>query len=231
MAREALRCDICVVRGRAACAALDDVQRRELAKLGHHRRLKRGETLFAAGDDNALTATLTSGVLKVSRFDEDGTEHILSLIHPAGFAGELFAPVAHHDVVAVTDCELCVFPRGEYERALERFPVLGQALLRRSSQDLLEARIMLAAVTSRTAMQRVADFLLTIAQAANDTECHPATEFDLVLSRGEIASLLGLTIETVSRQLTRLEKGGVIERDGARGIRLTDAARLQGLAS
>lgn len=90
---------------------------------------------------------------------------------------------------------------------------------------------MLAAVTSRTAMQRVAGFLLAIAQAANDTECHPAAEFDLVLSRGEIASLLGLTIETVSRQLTRLEKEGVIERNGARGIRLTDAARLQGLAS
>lgn len=231
MAREALRCDVCAVRGLAACAALDDAQRRELAKLGHHRRLKRGETLFASGDDNALTATLTSGVLKVSRFDEDGTEHILSLIHPAGFAGELFAPVAHHDVVAVTDCELCVFPRGDYERALERFPALGRALLRRSSQDLLEARTMLAAVTSRTAMQRVAGFLLAIAQAANDTECHPAAEFDLVLSRGEIASLLGLTIETVSRQLTRLEKDGVIERNGARGIRLTDAARLQGLAS
>jgi len=231
MARESLRCDVCTVRDRAACAALDPDQRRELARLGHHRTLKRGETLFAAGDENALSATLTKGALKVSSFDEDGTEHILSLIHPAGFAGELFVPQAHHDIAALTDCELCVFPREQYEKALQRFPELGRALLRRSSQDLLETRLLLAAVTSRTAGQRVAGFLLAMARAANDAECHPAIEFDMVLTRGEVASLLGLTIETVSRQLTKLEKGGVIRRRGARGILLLDAARLGKLAS
>lgn len=231
MAREALRCDICAVRGRAACSALSEEQRRELARLGHHRSLRRGETLFTAGGDNALTATLTKGVLKVSSVDEDGTEHIVSLIHPAGFTGELFSPVAHHDVVAVSDCELCVFPRAEYERAIERFPVLGLALLRRSGATLEETRNLLAAVTRRTSLQRVASFLLALARAANDTECHPAHQFDLVLTRGEIASLLGLTIETVSRQLTRLERDQVIRRNGARGIELLDAARLGKLAS
>jgi CRP/FNR family transcriptional regulator len=231
MLRKSLHCDTCAVRGRAACAALSDSERAELALLGHHRTLERGETLFAAGDDNELCATLISGVLKVGNVDPDGTEHIVSLIHPAGFAGELFAPSAHHDVVALTASELCVFPRPQYERALQRFPDLGRALLRRSSQDLMESRALLAAVTGRTAQQRVAGFLMGLARAANDTECHPAAEFDLVLTRGEIASLLGLTIETVSRQLTKLEKDGVIRRKGARGIQLEDAARLGKLAS
>ena len=231
MARQSLRCDLCAVRDRAACAALDERERTELATLGHHRRLKRGETMFSAGDDNSLCATLVSGVLKVSSFDEDGTEHIVSLIHPAGFAGELFAPAANHNMIALTECELCVFPRGQYEQALERFPALGRALLRRSASDLEETRALLAAVTGRTALQRVAGFLLGLARAANDVACHPAAEFDLVLTRGEIASLLGLTIETVSRQLTRLEKDGVIRRKGARGIELVDAARLGTLAS
>src|SRR5690349_4288261 len=231
MARESLRCDVCAVRDRAACAALDPGQRRDLAKLGHHRTLKRGETLFAAGDDNALTATLTKGVLKVSSFDEDGTEHILSLIHPAGFAGELFAARAHHDIIALTDCELCVFPRPEYEGALERFPELARAMLRRSTQDLVETRSLLASVTSRSAIQRVAAFLLDMGRAANEAECHPAIDFDMILTRGEIASLLGLTIETVSRQLTKLEMEGVIRRKGARSILLLDAGRLAALAS
>ena len=231
MPRESLRCETCAVRTRAACAALDEQERRELATLGHHRRLQRGETLFASGDDNLQCATLVKGVLKVSSFEDDGTEHIVSLIHPAGFAGELFAPAANHDVVALTDVELCVFPRGQYEQALERFPELGRALLRRSSQELAETRRLLAAVTGRSATQRVAGFLMALARAANDVECHPARRFDLVLTRGEMASLLGLTIETVSRTLTRLEKDGVIEREGARGILLKDAARLGKLAS
>jgi CRP/FNR family transcriptional regulator len=231
MARESLRCDVCAVRDRAACAALDAAERRELAKLGHHRMLARGETLFAAGDANASCATLIKGVLKVSSFGQDGTEHILSLIHPAGFAGELFAPTEHHDVIALTNCELCMFPTPQYEAAIRRFPELSRAMLRRSSQDLLEARSLLAAVTRRTAMQRVAGFLLAMAEAANDKECHPARQFDLVLTRGEVASLLGLTIETVSRQLTRLEKDGVIRRKGVRGIRIEDAPRLGKLAN
>jgi CRP/FNR family transcriptional regulator len=103
-------------------------------------------------------------------------------------------------------------------------------MLRRSTQDLTETRSMLAAVTRRTAGQRVAGFLLAMARAANDTECHPSFDFDMVLTRGEIASLLGLTIETVSRQLTRLEREGVIRRKGARGILLLDAERLERLS-
>lgn len=210
---------------------MDPGQRQELASLGHRRQLKRGETLFAAGDDSALCVTLTAGVLKVCSFDEDGTEHILSLIHPAGFAGELFSPVAHRDVIALTECELCVFPRAQYERAIERFPALGRALLRRSGEALEESRNLLAAITRRSATQRVAGFLLALARSANDTECHPASHFDLVLTRGEIASLLGLTIETVSRSLTKLERDGVIRREGARGIELLDAARLGTVAA
>jgi len=231
MPREQLSCHTCPVREIAACAALDPVERDELARLGHHRTLRRGETLLAAGEDNVLSATLIKGVLKVASFDSDGTERILSLIHPAGFAGELFAPASHHNVVALTDSELCVFPRREYERALERFPALGRALLRRSSNDLLESRALLAAVTGRTAAQRLAAFLLALARAASPHHRQPASRFDLVLTRGEIAALLGVTIETVSRQLTKLEKDRVIRRERARGIRVEDAARLATLAS
>lgn len=231
MRREKLACDTCAVRNRAACAALDEKERAELARLGHRRTLKRGEIVFAAGDRSAVCATLTKGVLKVANFDPDGTEHIVALIHPAGFVGELFAPATNHDVVALTDCELCVFPREEYERAIVRFPELGRALLRGSSSALAESRALLAAVTGRNATQRVAGLISSLSHAASEAECHPASDVDLVLSRGEIASMLGLTIETVSRQFTKLEKDGVISRNGLRGIRITDAAHLGRLAA
>lgn len=231
MARRSLACDVCSVRDRAACAMLDPADRRELSKLGLHVELKRGETLFSSGEVNDRSATLINGVLKLSRFDEDGTEHIVSLIHPSGFVGELFSPIAHHEVIALTDCELCVFPRTEYENALQRFPELARALLRRSSRDLLDTRSLLASVTSRTATQRVSGLVLALARAASDSECHPAPEFDLILTRGEMASLLGLTIETVSRQVTGLEKAGLIRRKGGRGIVIENAPGLESLAS
>ena len=231
MAGASLTCAACPVRDRAACSALDEEQRTELARLGSHRALHRGETLFAAGDDNAICATLISGALKISSFDEDGTEHILSLVHPAGFVGEMFSPLARHDVIALTDSQLCLFTRDRYEAAASRFPALGQALLRRASEDLFESRALMALMTGRTSRQRIAGFLMAMANAASDSPCHPAGSFNLMLTRGEIASLLGLTIETVSRQITGLERDGLINRTGLRGIELIDAARLGRLAS
>lgn len=229
-AHDRLGCESCPVRDRAACSALSLGERSELARMGRGRSLERGETLFSSGDEELACATLISGALKISSFGEDGTERLLSLVHPAGFVGEMFSPIAHHDVVALTDSRLCVFPAEEYRRAVERFPALGRALLRRSAEDLFESRALIDLMGRRTARQKVAGFLMAMARAASDSPCHPARDFDLPLTRGEMASLLGISIETVSRQLTEMERDGVIRREGARGIGLADAARLGTLA-
>ena len=221
-----LNCNACPVRHRAACSVLSEGEREALAKSGRDRKLKRGELLFAAGDENAACATLLKGALKVTSVDENGTERILALVHPAGFIGELFAPFAHHDVVALTDSELCVFPRSEMGRAVELHPQLAQALLRRSQEELLQSRELLALSGRRSASAKVAGFLLGLAEAASDSSCHAAKAFELPLTRGEIAGMLGLTIETVSRARTRFERDGLIPRKGARGIELVDPARL-----
>ena len=231
MAANALACATCPVRDRAACAALSDEEREELARLGQHRTLDRGETLFAAGDDSFACATLISGALKISSFGEDGTERILSLVHPSGFVGEMFAPVARHDVIALTPSRLCVFGRKDYERAVERLPALSRALLRRSAEDLFETRAIIDLMSRRSAKQKVAGFLLAMGRAASDSPCHAEQLFELPLSREEIAGVLGLTIETVSRQLGSLEKDRVLAREGRRGIRLLDPGRLEALAA
>ena len=230
MAANPLACASCPVRDRAACAALSEAERNELGRLGKHLTLRRGDTLFATGDEGFACATLISGALKITSFGEDGTERILSLVHPAGFVGEMFSPVARHDVVALTESKLCVFGRADYERAVDRFPALGRALLRRSAEDLFESRSIIDLMSRRKASQKVAGFLLAMARAASDSPCHAMERFDLPLSREEMAGILGITIETASRQLGRLETDGMIERDGRRGIRLLDPARLEAMA-
>jgi CRP/FNR family transcriptional regulator len=225
------QCATCPVRDRAACAALDEDERAQLARMGRRRRVAKGETVFAAGDESDRCATLIRGALKIAAHGADGTERILSLVHPAGFVGEMFAPVAHHDVIALTDSELCEFGRADYEKAIDRFPALAKALLRRSAEDLFEARSLVELQARRGARGRVAGLLLAIARAASHSPCHLAERFELPLSRGEIAGVLGITIETVSRQLTALERDGVIERQGARGIVVRAPARLEKQAS
>ena len=231
MAANPLACSTCPVRDRAACSALTEDERDELGRLGKHVTVRRGQTLFGAGDESAACATLISGALKISSFGEDGTERILSLVHPAGFVGEMFSPIARHDVIALTDSRLCVFGQQDYGRAVERFPALGRALLRRSAEDLFESRSIIDLMSRRSARQKVGGFLLAMARAASESPCHEVASFDLPLSRAEMAGLLGLTIETVSRQIGSLEKERVIAREGRRGIRLLDPRRLEALAA
>lgn len=188
----AIACETCPVRDSAACSVLSDEERDELAKAGRTRTLSRGEILFAAGDEDTACATLVSGALKITAYDEDGNERILALIHPTGFVGKMFAPFPAHDVVALTDSQLCVFAKADMARALEQHPSLSRALLHRSQEDLHLARKLLALGSGFGATEQVSKLVLALAQAASESPCHPRLKFDLPLTRGEMASMLGV---------------------------------------
>ncbi|NVE94510.1 Crp/Fnr family transcriptional regulator [Altererythrobacter lutimaris] len=225
-----LACAECPVRESAACAVLTAEERAALAAAGRTRVLKRGELLFAAGDEDTACATLVTGALKVVAYDVDGNEQILALVHPSGFIGEMFTPFAQHDVVALTESQLCTFAKVDMERAVLDHPALAVALFRRSQEDLHSARSMLELTARASAEARLAALIHDFAQAASDSPCHLAAKFDLPLTRGEMANMLGLTIETVSRKLGELEDMGAILRNGKRGIELVDPALLQSLS-
>lgn len=220
-------CADCPVRDQAVCSALDTHELAELSAIGRHRRYARGETILAAGDDSIACATLVSGAVKLSAIDAEGTERIVGLVHPAGLLGQLFAPQVDHHATALADSELCLFPRAGFEALMVRHPALTRAILDRTLRELSAARSLVDLIGRGRAELRVAGLLLAMARAASPSPCHYAGHIELPLTRGEMASMLGLTIETVSRVLTRFEKSGLIERKGARGLDIRDAPQLE----
>ena len=114
---------------------------------------------------------------------------------------------------------------------MDEYPALARALLRRAQEDLHASRSLLALAGKSDAQAQVAGLIMGFAQAASDSPCHPAQKFELPLSRADCANMLGLTIETVSRKITALEKMGAIVRTGKRGIELVDPAQLSDLAA
>lgn len=225
-----ISCTICPVADRAVCSVLSEQDRAELARLGTQRRYARGETIVAAGDANHVCITLTHGAAKLSSIDRDGTERIVALVHPAGMAGQLFAPSASLHVTALTDSQACLFPADRFAALTRERPELAQRLLAEMSRELDESRHLIDLISRRQAKGRVAALIRAFARAASPAPCHGADAFDLPLTRGEMAQLLGLTIETVSRTLTALEAGGMIERRGSHGIAIRDPAGLEALA-
>lgn len=223
-------CADCVVRDQSLCGSLTDSELTTLNRIGRSRRLERGETLVWAGDDALVCANLLTGVLKLSASTADGREQIVGLLYPADFVGRPFADEAEHTITALTDVELCVFPRRGFEAALENHVAMERMLLRRTLAALDEARARMLMLGRKTAEEKVATFLLDIAQHLARKSCARVLEFDLPVTRAQIADVLGLTIETVSRQLTKLKRDGLIDLPSGRRVAIRDTAALQARA-
>ncbi|MEG3175783.1 helix-turn-helix domain-containing protein [Sphingomonas sp. RB3P16] len=185
-----------------------------------------------AGADSRICANLLSGVLKVSASTSDGREQIVGLHFPSEFVGRPYADTAHFTVSALTESELCIFPRARFEQVLASNVELERQLLQRTFAALDATRARMLILSRNTASEKVAGFILAMADRARGisdsraTPDGPAT-FDLPLTRGQIADVLGLTIETVSRQLTKLKTAGVLALPGARGVTIRDPAALR----
>lgn len=231
MATDPLGCDDCPVRDLAVCAGLGEVERHALARLGRRRSFARGETVFLAGEDNLACATLVSGALKLSRIDSEGVERTVALIHPAGFLARLFATAIDCTATALTETEMCLFPRDVIEREMRTHPGFMERVLRATVEQLDDSRALIDLIGRRDAKARVAGLLLVFLAGCCDGAPADGTRIELPLTRGEMASLLGLTIETVSRQLTALEAAGAIRRVGLRHIVVPQIATLRAAAN
>ncbi|MDH7640432.1 Crp/Fnr family transcriptional regulator [Sphingomonas oryzagri] len=226
-------CEGCAVRDVALCGSLDDSGLADLNRIGRRRRVGCGETIAWAGEESRSCANILSGLFKLSASTADGREQTVGLLYPADFVGRPYAPRTDYNVTALSEAEICVFPRPAFEETLERHNELERELLRRTLTTLDEARGRQLMLARQSAEERIARFLLDMAKkmgGARPTPGGPQT-FDLPLSRGAIADVLGLTIETVSRQMTRLKAAGIIALPGGRAVTILRRADLQGLAA
>jgi CRP/FNR family transcriptional regulator len=220
------RCNGCCALQSGICSTLTAEELERLSVLGHTRALQPGQALLWESAEAAVVANIKSGVVKLTTLSGEGREQIVGLAYPGQFIGRPFADRSVYSAVAIGPVELCLFSKPEFERFLETHPSLALDLLRRTLDDLDDARRLMLLLGRGSAEQRVATLLLSLAR-----QCGADGAFDLPLGRQQMADVLGLTIETVSRQLTNLKRGGVIALSGRRGVALTRADRLEALAA
>ncbi len=204
---------------------MTDTELGALADIGRRRMIPKGQVVVWEGDKASICANLVSGVLKLSSGTDDGREQIVGLLFPGDFVGELFVDEAQVTVTALSDADLCFYSRDRFEQVLDRHAALERLLLKRTMDSLNEARARLLVLGRRTAEEKVAGFLIEMSDRLSENG-EPAREFDLPLARGEIADVLGLTIETVSRQFTKMKADGLIALPHGRRVAVEDRRRL-----
>lgn len=226
------RCAVCDVRDMGLCGAADIDDLSALSAIGRRRALAAGHVLTWAGDDNVLCANVVSGILKVTASTANGREQIVGLVFAGDFVGQLFEETSSLTVTALVDSELCVYPRERFERVMTEVSAIERTLLRRTLASLNDARERMLTLGKRGAQERVAGFLLDLVDRTAVPTADGAIRIDVPVSRGDMADFLGLTIETVSRQLTRLKGIGAITLErGGRSIGVRDRTALVLLAN
>ena len=227
-------CSTCVVRNRAICASLETDELQLLGKLGRTRTIKRGETLLWEGDPAPVVANIIDGVLKLSVNLQDGREQIVSVMYASDFIGRPFGKESPYRVTAMTDAQVCVFTRSSFDSFAREHPDLQNKLLQRTLDELDRAREWMTLLGKKSATERIATLLIELSDRLSIDGCSPETlyldHFELPMDRQQISDILGLTIETVSRQFTRIRKEGIIELPDRRTVVIRDRARLKALA-
>jgi len=228
-------CATCFVRNRAICSALEAEEVSALGRIGRHHRLVPGQTLIWEGEDSMLVANVIDGVLKLSTSLSDGREQIVGVVYPSDFIGRPFGTRVQHNVTALTDAHVCTFSSSDFERFARQHPELEHKLLERTLGELDRTRRWLLLLGRMTASEKLANFLLDMSErltpAGGCGGNGPADGFDLPFGRQQIADILGLTIETVSRRLNDFKAQKIIAVPSRRRIDILDRTALNDIAA
>lgn len=227
-------CAACEARHNGVCGALEPDQLMYLSKHTTKHVYSTQEELVSAGEDIHHYSNILSGVVKLTKLLADGRQQIVGLQFAPDFLGRPFKRSSDISAEAATDVRVCSFPRSVLEDLIESAPGLEHRLHEQALDELDEARDWLLALGRKSATEKVAAFLYMIAcnidPEAKQAKPDHVIEFDLPLKRAEIADFLGLTIETVSRQITKLRKTHMIELVNNRTVRVVNLASLRAAA-
>ncbi|MFN7103297.1 MAG: Crp/Fnr family transcriptional regulator [Pseudorhizobium sp.] len=222
-------CSACEARHGGVCSALTPVQLGELSKHSSRRKIAAGTEFIGQGETVSSYSNILKGVVKLSKVMADGRQQIIGLQFAPDFMGRPFLGESRLAAEAATDTEICVFPSRAIERLIAETPQLEHQLHAQALRELDEARDWMLTLGRKTAQEKVASFLALIA-THSDPEAEDKSVFELPLSRADIADFLGLTIETVSRQMTKLRKEGIIHIENNRHVTVPDLDRLAAAA-
>ena len=225
-------CGDCPIRFRAVCAKCDEDELGLLDQIKSYRSYRAGETIVWTDDPLEFFGSIVIGAATLSKTLEDGRRQMVGLIMPSDFIGRPNRSIAPFDVTAVADTMICQFRRTEFEKLMATHPHISERLLEMTMDELDAARAWMAVLGRKTAREKLASLLHILAerQIALSNRTTNSVKFALPITREAMADYLGLTIETVSRQLTALRKDGVVELEGLRNVTIPDFARLKAAA-
>jgi CRP/FNR family transcriptional regulator len=182
-----------------------------------------GELLFSQGDKAETVFEVLSGMVRLYKLLPDGRRQVTGFLTAGQLLGLAPEGTCVFTADTITEVSLCPYKRDAFERLIDEVPGFARRLLAVTSHELHAAQDQMVLLGRKSASEKVASFLLMLPARRDD--------IDVPMTRGDIADYLGLTVETVSRTLTRLRQDGLIALPVPTRIQLLDRKGLENLAS
>jgi CRP/FNR family transcriptional regulator len=222
-------CSTCEVRALSVCNAIPDVDLARLSTILTVAELAAGQGFIDEGEPATCFFNVVTGTAKLFKLLPDGRRQITGFVGPGQFLGLAVSDTYAFSAEAIDQVRFCRFPRAALRAVLDDFPQMEKRLLEVASNELVAAQEQMLLLGRKTARERLASFLL--AQSRQGMPCgHSRQRFRLPMTRVDIADYLGLTIETVSRTLTRLRAEGLIDIVSQSGLVISDPVGLESVA-
>ena len=201
-----------------------------LLQAAHRRQLQRGDSLFLKGSAPDALFGVVSGALRVSVVAPGGREAVIAVLEPGHWFGEVSLFVGRervYDTCAVEPAEIAVVAAEDFHRLVDTQPAVHMAFTRLVCMRLRQALAWIDDAILQPLPVRLAHRLLTL--DARPGAAAPDGAAVLAVSQEDLASMLGVSRQSVNRQLKLWEDEGVL-RVGYRVVELMDRTRLEGYA-
>jgi CRP/FNR family transcriptional regulator, anaerobic regulatory protein len=202
-------CADCDVRARAVCAVLNNSELVELAKVNRRKELDAGDCLFFEGDEAEAYYIVMSGSLKLYKLLSDGRRQVTGFLFKGDFVGLAFNSGHSFTAEALDNVKLCQMPKEKFELFLADSQPLSRKLLQVATAGIVSSQEQMLLLGRKTAQERLSSFLLWVSARAEERG-DDASRLYIPMSRTDMGDYLGLTVETVSRTMTKLKSKGVI---------------------
>ncbi len=187
-----------------------------------------GSAILWEGDAASHIFEVMDGVLRVFRILADGRRVITGFLYPGDILGVSLKDRYLYSAGAVTHVQVRRFPRNKFQEEINRSPELRPQLFSKLCDEMAAAQDQMVLLARKNAEERVCSFLLAMARKKGAKQETPVIE--VAMTRLDMADYLGLTIETVSRTITKLIGRGVIASIGRHGLKILKLEKLVVLA-
>lgn len=203
---------------------LSPEEKMEIARITSAKTFQKGEMIYSAGDPGGKLYVIHTGTVKISRINAAGREQVIRVVGPGDFMGELslFSSVPLSDnAEALALTTLCMLDGKRLKELMAKYPSIVFKILEELSRRLEKAENLIESISLSSVEQRVAQALLSLSEGSH--------EVVLNMKKGDLASQLGMSQETLSRKLAAFQVQGLITLMGHKRIVIRDRAGLERL--